>query len=166
MGLVLTLLLVGAVLLILEIYLPGLVAGILGLLCLLGGVVAGYYEFGAERGTWLLMGVTVALVAGFGGWLWLFPRSQVGRAFISHQVVGEIGTERPDLVGQSGVAFTQLRPSGTALIQGHRVDVVTEGGLVEKGAALKVVAVEGMRVVVRPLGDGTEGDGGKQSKNS
>jgi membrane-bound ClpP family serine protease len=36
-----------------------------------------------------------------------------------------------------------------ALIDGHRVDVVTEGGMIEKGAAIKVVATEGMRTVVR-----------------
>jgi membrane-bound ClpP family serine protease len=29
------------------------------------------------------------------------------------------------------------------------VDVVTEGGLIEKGARVKVVGIEGMRVVVR-----------------
>ena len=89
------------------------------------------------------------MLLGGGFWLWLFPRTKVGRAFISTSAVGEIGTEKPELVGLTGVAFTQLRPSGTALIGGQRVDVVTEGALIEKGSALKVVAVEGMRVVVR-----------------
>jgi membrane-bound serine protease (ClpP class) len=151
MGLVITLLAVGAILLMLEIYLPGLVAGILGLLCIIAGVAVGYYEFGPRTGTWLLTGVTAALILGFGAWLWLFPRTKLGRAFISEGQVGEIRTERPELVGLPGVAFTQLRPSGTALIQGRRVDVVTEGALIEKGTALRVVAVEGMRVVVRAV---------------
>jgi len=161
MALVITLLAVGAILLVLEIYLPGLIAGILGLLCLIAGVVAGYYQFGAQVGTWLLSGVTAALLLGFSGWLWLFPRTKLGRAFISDGQVGEIRAERPELVGQSGVAFTQLRPSGTALIQGRRVDVVTEGALIEKGTAVRVVAVEGMRVVVRatPAGDVSSGPG-------
>ena len=153
MGLVITLLAIGAILLMLEIYLPGLVAGILGLLCIIAGVAAGYVEFGPQTGTWLLTGVLAALVLGFGAWLWLFPRTKLGRAFISGGTVGEIRTEKPELVGLSGVAFTQLRPSGTALIQGRRVDVVTEGGLVEKGTALRVVAVEGMRVVVRAMAE-------------
>src|SRR5690349_21165169 len=119
---------------ILEIYLPGMVAGILGLLFVGAGVAAGYNEFGAERGTWLLTGVMAALLFGGIGWLWLLPRTKLGRAFTSRGAVGEIGTERPELIGQSGVAFTRLRPSGTALINGQRVDVVTEGTLVEKGA--------------------------------
>jgi membrane-bound serine protease (ClpP class) len=44
-----------------------------------------------------------------------------------------------------------LRPSGTANINGQRVDVVTEGGLIERGTAVKVVAVEGSRIVVRAV---------------
>jgi membrane-bound serine protease (ClpP class) len=152
MGLVLTLLAVGAILLILEIYLPGLVAGILGFLLIAAGVAVGYYEFGPQVGTWLLAGVTAALLAGVAGWLFYFPRTRVGRSFISEGVVGEIRAEQPDLIGQCGVAFTQLRPSGTALINGRRVDVVTEGSLLEKGTELKVIAVEGMRVVVRARG--------------
>jgi membrane-bound serine protease (ClpP class) len=148
------LLLVGAALMVLEIYLPGLVAGILGFLCIVAGVVAGYYELGAEHGTWLLIGVMAALIVGFFLWIWLFPRTQVGRAFISNQVVGEIKTDRPELVGQRGIAYTQLRPSGTALINGQRVDVVTEGALIPKGTPVRVVTVEGMRVVVRALAEG------------
>jgi len=151
MALVITLLAVGAVLMILEVYLPGMVAGILGFVCIVAGVVVGYVEFGFQAGTWLLIGVLVALMAGFCGWFWLLPRTRLGQAFVSSGTVGEIGTERPELVGKSGVAFTQLRPSGTALINGNRVDVVTEGGLLEKGASVKVVAVEGMRVVVRAV---------------
>ncbi len=50
-----------------------------------------------------------------------------------------------------GPALTQLRPSGVALINGQRVDVVTEGGLIERGAAVKVVTVEGARIVVREV---------------
>ena len=56
---------------------------------------------------------------------------------------------RTDLLGKSGVAKTALRPSGSALIEGERVDVVTEGNLIEAGTPLRVVAVEGLRVVVR-----------------
>ena len=58
---------------------------------------------------------------------------------------------RPELLHRTGVAITQLRPSGTAFINGKRVDVVTEGGLIDQGASLKVVAAEGLRVVVREV---------------
>ena len=78
-----------------------------------------------------------------------FPESRFARLFISRRTVGDIGTERPELLNQSGAALTTLRPSGTAVINGQRVDVVTEGSLIEAGTPVKVVAVEGLRVVVR-----------------
>jgi membrane-bound serine protease (ClpP class) len=149
MALVLTLLVVGAVLMMLEVYLPGMIAGTVGFLCLLAGVIVGYQEFGVQGGTWVLIGVVAGLIGGFFLWLWVFPRTSMGRAVISRRTIGDVGAERPELVGRSGVAHSQLRPSGTAVIDGHRVDVVTEGALVPKGTPVRVVAVEGMRVVVR-----------------
>ena len=86
-------------------------------------------------------------------WLWVkfFPNSRMGRVFISREVVGEIGTEKPELLEQTGTALTPLRPAGAALIKGKRVDVVTEGQMIERGTPVRVVAVEGMRVVVRGI---------------
>lgn len=56
---------------------------------------------------------------------------------------------RESLVGKRGVVRTELRPAGTALIDGRPVDVVSEGAFLPKGTAVRVIAVEGMRVVVR-----------------
>jgi membrane-bound serine protease (ClpP class) len=151
MELVLTLLVVGAILLLLETVLPGMIAGIVGGCCLLAGVVLGFVEFGGQTGTWILLGVVAVVVGGFGAWVRIFPTSRFGRFFISTRVVGEMRVEKPSLLHQTGTAFTQLRPSGTALINGQRVDVVTEGALVEKGTPIQVVAIEGMRVVVRAV---------------
>jgi len=149
MELVVTLLVVGAILLLLETILPGMVAGIVGGCCLIAGVILGYVNLGAATGTWIFAATSVGVMAGFIIWARVFPHTRFGRAFISQSVTGEIRAERPELLHQTGNAFTLLRPSGTALINGQRIDVVTEGGLIEKGAPIKVVAIEGMRVVVR-----------------
>lgn len=153
MELVVTLLVVGAILLLLETILPGMVAGIVGGCCLMAGVVLGFVRLGPAAGTWILAGTVVGLIAGFAVWARVFPNTRFGRAFISQGVSGEIGTERPELLNQTGTAFTQLRPSGIALINGQRVDVVTEGSLIEKGTPVKVVGIEGMRVVVRVISE-------------
>jgi membrane-bound serine protease (ClpP class) len=153
MELVVTLLVVGAILLLLETILPGMIAGIVGGCCLIAGIVLGFVEFGVQTGTWILCGVVVGVIGGFCVWANVFPKTRIGRAFISQGVSGDIGTERPELLNQVGTAFTLLRPSGTALLGGRRIDVVTEGSLVEKGTPIKVVAVEGMRVVVRALSE-------------
>jgi membrane-bound serine protease (ClpP class) len=148
---VITLLVAGAALLLLETILPGMIAGIVGLICLLIGVVLAYNYFGARSGNLILSAVVIALIAGTLSWIKFFPRSRLGRVFVSQRAVGEIRAEKPELVHQTGTALSHLRPSGTAVIGGKRVDVVTEGAHVERGTPIKVIAVEGMRVVVRAI---------------
>jgi membrane-bound serine protease (ClpP class) len=149
---VITLLALGAALIFLEVFLPGMIAGIVGFLCLLAAVVMGYSEFGFQTGNYIFGGVMLGLVVGALCWLKYFPESRMANRFIAHNAVGELGTDRPELVGCTGEALTQLRPCGMALIAGKRVDVVTEGALLEKGTRLRVIAVEGLRVVVREAG--------------
>jgi membrane-bound serine protease (ClpP class) len=149
MALIITLLILGAVLLFLETLLPGMVAGILGFICLMAAVILGFRDFGYQTGSLILAVVLVGLLVGVWCWLKFFPESRVARKFISKGAVGDLGVERPELLNGTGEALTQLRPSGTANINGQRVDVVTEGGLIERGSKIKVVAVEGVRIVVR-----------------
>jgi membrane-bound ClpP family serine protease len=51
-------------------------------------------------------------------------------------------------VGRVGVAATVLRPTGAMAIDGERLDVVTEGAFVEAGTPVRVLYVQGARVVV------------------
>jgi membrane-bound serine protease (ClpP class) len=151
MELVITLIVVGAILLFLETILPGLVAGIIGFCCLIAAVYFAYDRLGADTGNRVLLGVAIGLIVGTIFWLKYFPKSPLARPLVSNKAVGEIGTDRPELLNKTGTAFTNLRPAGTALINGKRIDVVTEGALIEKGTPIKVVAIEGLRVVVRAI---------------
>jgi membrane-bound ClpP family serine protease len=151
MALIVTLLILGAVLLFLETLLPGLIAGIIGSICLVVAVVLGYRDYGFQTGTLILAGVIVGLMVGAWCWLKFFPESRIAQKFISRGAVGDLGVDRPELLNGTGTAITRLRPSGTATINGQRVDVVAESGLIERGAKLKVVAVEGTRIVVRAI---------------
>ena len=56
--------------------------------------------------------------------------------------------EATALLGATGVAETNLRPSGTGRFGERLVDVVTEGDLIERGAKIKIMQVQGARVVV------------------
>jgi len=148
---VITLIVVGAILMLLETLLPGMIAGIIGFGCLVAGVVVAYLNLGARAGNAVLFSVMVGMIVAILCWMKFFPQSRFARVFISQRTVGDIGTDRPELLNQAGTALTTLRPSGTAMINGKRVDVVTEGSLIESGTAVKVVAVEGLRVVVRAV---------------
>jgi membrane-bound serine protease (ClpP class) len=151
MELVIVLLVVGALLMLAETILPGMIAGILGFCCIVGGVAAAYSEFGAPIGNYVLLGVVAVATVGTVVWLRVFPSTRFARLFISNTSVGDLGVEQPSLLNQTGVALSHLRPSGMALVGGKRVDVVTEGAMIDKGTPIKVVALEGLRVVVRAL---------------
>ncbi len=60
------------------------------------------------------------------------------------------------LLGELGTALTPLVPAGKALFGGEPIDVVSDGGLIEKDAHIEVIDVVGYRVVVRAVGSLTE----------
>lgn len=149
MAIVVTLLILGALLLLAETLLPGGIAGSFGLLCLLAAIVTAYSEVSVEAGHLTLASVVGGFGIGIFLWFRFFPTSAIAKPYISQSVVGGLNNTRSDLLDKTGAAKTALRPSGTAVIDGERVDVVTEGNLIEPGTPVRVVAVEGLRVVVR-----------------
>jgi membrane-bound serine protease (ClpP class) len=58
-------------------------------------------------------------------------------------------TVRSELVGQRGLAVTDLRPAGVAKVGDERIDVVAEEGWVEAGTPVEILRAEGYRHVVR-----------------
>ncbi len=150
-GLVVVLFVLGFLLLAAEVFVPGLVLGTLGLLLLAGAVALVFVHHGTIAGIFALLVVGGLTLAGFFAWLWLFPRTVIGRKLTLGTAVPSANPKagRQDLLGRDGVALSALRPAGTAEVDGRRIDVVAEGAFIEKGATVRVVAADGMRVVVR-----------------
>ena len=142
---------VGMVLLVAEVaIIPGFgVAGVSSALLLAGGVFLAWSRYGI---TW---GVCSLLIAGLlaAGIIVIAPRTRAGRSLVLKAAITEQhpadGLEA--LVGQTGVALSTLRPTGAAEIAGRRVDVVTDGDFVVAGSRIRVVSVEGNRVVVATI---------------
>jgi membrane-bound serine protease (ClpP class) len=141
----------GMVLLAAEIaVIPGFgLAGVSALLLLIGGGGLAWHEYGALWGvlSWLLAGGAAVAV------LRIAPKTRVGRSLVLETAItaqhpGAELSSLAHLVGQVGQAATALRPAGAATIGGRRIDVVTEGEFIPVGTAIKVVQVEGARVVV------------------
>lgn len=152
---------------------PGFgVAGVAGLTCLflsLALTLVGLpLDVTIASGAWVepAWRVTIALmltVVGMFVALKYLPRTRAGRGLVLEAATtAEAGfvsviEEGPVEVGQLGNAASDLRPAGIANLGDHRVDVVTEGDYVRAGSALKVVKVEGARIVVRAV-DPEDGD--------
>jgi len=60
-------------------------------------------------------------------------------------------------LGKNGSAFSPLRPAGIAVIDGERVDVVSDGEFIDAGMPVVVTRVDGNRIVVRRHRASTEG---------
>ena len=151
MATVVILLVAGTLLILLETVLPGLIAGIIGFCCIGIGLALAYMRFDFQTANTILMIVMAGAAVGTILYIKYFPDSRAAQLFVSKGAIGEIGVENPALLNQTGETLTTLRPSGTAVINGKRVDVVSEGAFIEPGQTVKVVAVEGLRVVVRAV---------------
>lgn len=67
------------------------------------------------------------------------------------QAGNHAGTDYTPLRGKTGTALSDLRPSGLALIDGARYDVVTEGDFIDEGSTIVVSTIDGARIVVSLL---------------
>lgn len=56
-----------------------------------------------------------------------------------------------ELEGHVGEARSDLRPGGIAMVDGRRLDVVSEGDFVRKGETIQVVGVRDGKVIVRKI---------------
>lgn len=66
--------------------------------------------------------------------------------------LGFIGTEDLEFfLNKEGTTITILRPAGTADFDGVKLDVVSEGEFISKDTRVKVIKVEGRRIVVREI---------------
>jgi membrane-bound serine protease (ClpP class) len=144
---------VGIILICLEIFLPGGVIGAVGLVALLGAMVVAFPAFDNNNLAILIdIGIILLLGVSIVAWLKFFPKSRIGRALTLANDGKEFKASEEglaDLLGKEGESKSDLRPAGFAIFDGRRVDVVTEGGMIEKGKRIRVIEVEGNRVVVR-----------------
>jgi membrane-bound ClpP family serine protease len=68
------------------------------------------------------------------------------------------------LVGQVGETLTRLSPGGIALVSGQRVHCLSEGMVIPRGVAVRVLAVQGNGVLVRRASAAEQQAGTTESK--
>lgn len=154
---ILTLALFGILLLMLETFLPGMIAGIIGTLSLMAAV---WLSLTAdELGGWssgqraaLAGGIIVFATAISLIWLRWFAVKFFRRGFTLDAAI-ESRPEGPADAGQGaqGIALTDLRPLGRAEIGGKRYEVRCQTGHVLSGARIEVIASEFGSLLVRPI---------------
>lgn len=119
-------------------------------------IIIGYRTY-PEFGNYILLsevlGTIILIVIG----IKLFPRTFMGkRLILGSRADRKLGySSSPENLkeyeGKEGITISRLRPTGIALIDNKRVDVVTEGVFIEKNRPIKVIEVEGNRIVVKEI---------------
>lgn len=162
---VITLMLGGFLFLFLEIaIIPGFgITGIIGILLLGGGIVAAYMKLSSGMAVFATFAGVVGVILMLLWFFLVFPKTRMGKNFVlsaeSSAADGFVAVE--DLqryVGKEGVATTMLRPSGIARVDGERIDVITDGEFVEKGAKIKVVKAVAGRIIVVEVPGSTDNE--------
>jgi membrane-bound ClpP family serine protease len=143
--------LIGFLLMIGEIFIPGTVLATLGLIALCIAVWKGYATYGFITGTWILAVIGILYSIGLLIWMKVFPHTTMGMRISNRTSVSPSLIEKSQLIGAQGIALSMLRPAGIALINGQRRDVVTDGSFVESNTPIEVISEEGQKLVVRAL---------------
>lgn len=156
----------GVVLLLVEIFIvPGFgIFGILGIIFMVAGLFLGLLaDFPLiiwEDISFAIIQLALSFIATF---LLIYllskflPKTNMwNRLILMRNLEEKSGytSSDPDfshLIGNNGVAMTDLRPSGTIVIDEKRYDVVTGGEFLDHGTNVKIVEVEGSKVVVREI---------------
>ena len=164
----------GLILILFDLFVfPGLlVFGLLGVVCIVGSLIYsmvdplnlnwdGSVNF-SELGVLLGDPITNVLIAFIGAFvIALFLMRYLSSMRMTRwMVLDEVQSHGPaldspdnedggcTLIGVMGTAATDLRPSGSVVINDKRVDVISSGAFIRAGSAIIVTKHEGSRVVV------------------
>lgn len=150
----------GIALFVIELAMPGVgVAGIMGIISLIAGAVLASKIVSPSVLILIIMAVLVMIAAML---YWMYQSAtkdgRVSRLlFLKTKTGAEEGysssPSKTELLGMEGEAVTPLRPTGTGDFQGKKLDIVTDGEFIPKGASIIIKEVEGFRIIVKKSDD-------------
>lgn len=150
--------LIGVGLLVLEAFMPGFgLPGISGIVVEIIAVVLTWNQHGplAALGMLLIILSVVAIAISMSLRSATSGRLSKSRIILRETESNEAGyrsTEDMEVfLGREGQTTTVLRPTGIAEFDGVRLNVVSEGEFIQAGTSVRIVRIEGSRVLVRPV---------------
>ncbi|MCY6957244.1 NfeD family protein [Clostridium brassicae] len=146
---------IGFLLMIIEMFHPGFgFPGVIGGILLIVGIV-----FSAKTIVQaLIMLIIILTVLGISLTIVLksFSKGKLSKTLVLEDIqkkeLGYICVEDLNFfLNEEGVTTTVLRPSGTADFNGIKLDVVSEGEFIQREKKVKIIQVEGRRIVVKEI---------------
>ncbi|WP_420892308.1 NfeD family protein [Pseudobacillus badius] len=146
---------IGAVLVVAELFLPGGIAGILGFSGLAGSIL-----LAGDNVKWMGVSLVIAMAISITAMILMVKVFGKKMKFFKKMILNDAtntesgyvsNVNRSELLGKTGITKTPFRPSGTMMMEKERIDAVSEGGFIAPGKEVVVVKVEGARIVVREI---------------
>ncbi len=152
---ILLLFIFGIVLLVLDLFVPGIILSTAGTLAFLAGTARAFTEYGIGGGLLAFAIGAVLLTVALYIEYWVLPKTRIGKKFFLHAAVD--GTSQAPLAqssalsGREAMALTPLMPSGQIEIDGQRYEALSLDGHVAVGARLKVTGQQNFSLTVTKL---------------
>lgn len=148
---VITLIIVGIVLIILEIILiPGFIVGIIGGLSVIAGIYLSYSSFGSFTGN-IVAGSSIVLA--IGSIIMTFRVHSWDKIGLQEEMKWRVpGTETLNIqIGDIGESISALRPMGTVNINDKSFEAESTGELIKENTKVKVIKILANKVIVETL---------------
>jgi membrane-bound ClpP family serine protease len=149
MGLVISFIIIGLLLLFAEILIiPGVgVAGILGILALGGSCVYAFLEVSTTAGIITTISVVVLLVVLT---IYVLRAKTWKRISLNTNIEAKAISDVTVSVGDAGKTITRLAPMGQAVIEGESIEVKALEGMIDFNVEVVVVMIDDNKIYVKP----------------
>jgi membrane-bound ClpP family serine protease len=150
MGLIITLILVGLILIFVEILIiPGVgIAGVLGLLSLGGSCYYAFGQMGTTAGV-IITALNAVLVVALT--IWVLRAKTWKKLALETKVDSKAVAGYVLSLGDRGKTITRLAPMGMVLFDQESVEVKALEGIIDAGKEVEVVMIEDNKVYVKPV---------------
>ncbi|MBN2544300.1 MAG: hypothetical protein JXB50_00795 [Spirochaetes bacterium] len=151
------LIIIGMIAIILEAFIPdaGILA-IIGATLILAAIIYAFIKFDFLTGILFfcagLIGGPLSFIIAFK----VFPKSFFGKRIILNQTenpeegfVSHSDNNYKNLINTTGIAYTPCKPAGIALFDNIKYNVITTGEYIDKNEEIKVIKVEGNKIIIR-----------------
>lgn len=141
----------GLVFILLEFYTPGAIMASIGAVLIITSI--GLFITESVSILWVslyLLGVIASIAAVIKFAIWRIPRTPAGYSIYlrGDQAGYQASSYNASCLHQTGVAATDLRPSGYIRIGSNQYPAISESGYVEKGQEVVVVGGEGDSLLI------------------
>lgn len=153
MSVIIILAVIGILCILAELVLPGGIIGIGGVICLLASVVMTFVNYGFKAGAFAFIAFVILGFVMLWFWMKHFQKLPGTKQLVLDKALNDRSEDKrlAALIGKEGIALTKIAPSGHVEVGDEKLDVMSESGIIEKGASVKIIETRGPSIFVEEL---------------